>query len=1565
MSDYEYSDSFISDDDDAPRATKSTGGRNFRKYKPDSKTQTITDVYTPRKRVGGQRGGRGRGRNMTGRTSVANSEPKMDGVVQRMLSAKNLKLNELRNQIDEMQTAFRDLKEENKLLKKMQHRQEKALVKYEDTEGDLPQIIARHQNEVRSLKENLRKTREKYERTDRYLRDAEDELDKAKSKLKRYKSLADQNNLKERNDLQKENQKLQIDMEEKEIRIKDLEKHVVNLNKNHRHEMGIEMARNRDTQKQIDHLREQNDQLERLLKEKDKEIQIKNIYANRARAPHRLPASYGGTPHDTPPPKARKRAPSLQDLTPRDKVKLYEEKRREEERKQRELKKGRGDGPRMAFNDNFENSSRDSRNYNTYNSYDSPEKSSQNKGYSATTQQYAPAPTWRRPAPGEHEYESAKENKPPLPSTGRKAFAFNFPGSKARPERDLEEFQAFIEKEQQEKTRREREDKERDEMERRLNQEREEKERREWERRDRERREREERERQEEERRKREEDDWKLALEKERLKHDQDERDREMKRKDEQQRRERQEQERRERERQEQERRAREERERMEMDEKLNEERKKKDDLLAKLKDIDEGRNKSKAPEKKETDTFFVTSGNVDSLDKKTEKNKKKEKETDTFLFSSTRKDSDVGLGSASSKSSYTFTKPIENMHSGKPARNDVTVPYIEKKKKQKSQEDEDEFGGYQPSFSSNKTTSKTAKKTGGIVFNDDFQSSKPPRKTGKKNDLMADLFGKQAKTTSQTIDDDDIFKPSNTKKTTTVNSSNKSSFPWDDESKTTAKKPTTKRENSTSALFGGGNALVEDDFSTKDSSKMLPRRQRQTTTTFQARPAVTAVDHYDDDIEEFSACRIFPAKLIMETGSSVSKGAFAFKGKKRAVDSDQYIRRLDVLGTYKQRLNVLQESWELVDAQIQILRSDLNSKIFDDLMKFAKSSHENFMSNGTDCTSKEIPTAALVTGVNTPDHGVMFSTLVTSLQENVSPLVAILKSKDCNSVKNALSKTLAQLFQNPLLVYDEEETVTRSTRKTCSLTALVLWYKDRYSTSNSSPKKRKSLSDGSKDLGQYPPIVVLFEDLESFLPHVLQDFISICRNYICDLPLVFVFGIATSVSAVHRLLSNNVSSMLCMEKFQAPPSTEYLNMVINKILMASWCPFKLGPKVFQLLLDMCLFHDFSVLNFINGLQFAMLDHFSTVPVSHLCCPSEDLEERVMSLQPKEVEQVRRLMSFRSFVEGCPLSKQEDMLLDDKVTKSEFVVLLGRIHRYHSLLYPVLKCLHIMVSKIPKYPLGKQVREVYSRVLKSFVCDTEDYKECVELLRMTSKDELMDLIQQCRLSLSGDLPSDLSQLPADLDAIIERFCKIDDITVEETLDGITEETFHLEKTDLHTLRKRLQEEGKKKKKLTPYEKLRNGSIDFFDDLFRQYLVCPSSLPLYEIYYYDSWGEIKRHFNASPRSVIQLALSSPHHYLQCKCCMSEPGSITPAMPDICIAYKLHLECTQLINLYDWLQAFVTVVTSEEESSEEKIKNPDKELQARFIRAVSELQFLGFVKPTKRKTDHVARLTWGGC
>lgn len=34
--------------------------------------------------------------------------------------------------------------------------------------------------------------------------------------------------------------------------------------------------------------------------------------------------------------------------------------------------------------------------------------------------------------------------------------------------------------------------------------------------------------------------------------------------------------------------------------------------------------------------------------------------------------------------------------------------------------------------------------------------------------------------------------------------------------------------------------------------------------------------------------------------------------------------------------------------------------------------------------------------------------------------------------------------------------------------------------------------------------------------------------------------------------------------------------------------------------------------------------------------------------------------------------------------------------------------------------------------------------------------------------------------------------------------------------------------------------------------------------------------------------------------------TEGGSVSSAAPDVCIAYKLHLECGRLINLYDWLE-----------------------------------------------------------
>jgi origin recognition complex subunit 3 len=46
-----------------------------------------------------------------------------------------------------------------------------------------------------------------------------------------------------------------------------------------------------------------------------------------------------------------------------------------------------------------------------------------------------------------------------------------------------------------------------------------------------------------------------------------------------------------------------------------------------------------------------------------------------------------------------------------------------------------------------------------------------------------------------------------------------------------------------------------------------------------------------------------------------------------------------------------------------------------------------------------------------------------------------------------------------------------------------------------------------------------------------------------------------------------------------------------------------------------------------------------------------------------------------------------------------------------------------------------------------------------------------------------------------------------------------------------------------------------------------------------------------------------------------------------MPDICIVYKLHLECGRLINMYDWLQAFLAIVNPSESGEEQRDVAPE--------------------------------------
>jgi hypothetical protein len=90
-------------------------------------------------------------------------------------------------------------------------------------------------------------------------------------------------------------------------------------------------------------------------------------------------------------------------------------------------------------------------------------------------------------------------------------------------------------------------------------------------------------------------------------------------------------------------------------------------------------------------------------------------------------------------------------------------------------------------------------------------------------------------------------------------------------------------------------------------------------------------------------------------------------------------------------------------------------------------------------------------------------------------------------------------------------------------------------------------------------------------------------------------------------------------------------------------------------------------------------------------------------------------------------------------------------------------------------------------------------------------------------------------------------------------------------------------------------------------------------------------------------------------------LDEESEMSQTLLPINIIYKLYLECGHMINLYDWLQAFVERM--ENADIKELSESKRKTLLALFFRTITELQFMGYIKATTRKVDHVIKLTNG--
>ncbi|XP_061609439.1 lebercilin isoform X2 [Phyllopteryx taeniolatus] len=223
----------------------------------------------------------GRGRAARSRSKDSLPPKDLDPLTRQMLSGRLLKINELRNVHAELQLRIVELQKENRILKQLQTRQEKALQNYTDAESKISQMLSCHANETHVLRERLRRARERERAAERRLKEKDEQLLRSHDAAGRMKKLLERRQLGERQELS-----CQLDQEtarthEAQLKIKELERNLELSNGGHQRQLAAERKKTLGAQEDIKSLQKELEQLANKLREKERELETRNIYAHR------------------------------------------------------------------------------------------------------------------------------------------------------------------------------------------------------------------------------------------------------------------------------------------------------------------------------------------------------------------------------------------------------------------------------------------------------------------------------------------------------------------------------------------------------------------------------------------------------------------------------------------------------------------------------------------------------------------------------------------------------------------------------------------------------------------------------------------------------------------------------------------------------------------------------------------------------------------------------------------------------------------------------------------------------------------------------------------------------------------------------------------------------------------------------------------------------------------------------------------------------------------------------------------------------------------------------------
>ncbi|NXO02156.1 LCA5L protein, partial [Rhinopomastus cyanomelas] len=191
------------------------------------------------------------------------------------------KIKEMKNEISELKLKVEASSLENQILKQLQCRHLKAINSYKNSKSNFMDLSARHDDDVRVLRNLLKISNKNERKTSAKLRKVEAELLKAKDALQTLHTISEDKELAERDELYHRLSVLTEKIEVNNRRIQSLEKQLKLNNSTFIHQLAKENKKAEQAGAITKNLQNEIISLHQKIKEKDRQLYIKNIYANR------------------------------------------------------------------------------------------------------------------------------------------------------------------------------------------------------------------------------------------------------------------------------------------------------------------------------------------------------------------------------------------------------------------------------------------------------------------------------------------------------------------------------------------------------------------------------------------------------------------------------------------------------------------------------------------------------------------------------------------------------------------------------------------------------------------------------------------------------------------------------------------------------------------------------------------------------------------------------------------------------------------------------------------------------------------------------------------------------------------------------------------------------------------------------------------------------------------------------------------------------------------------------------------------------------------------------------